>query len=238
MALDMQSIYVLASGASRAMEQLDTVTNNLANVNTTGFKKMVIKEMSQRLDENGGDANHLFVFPRFDQSLIDRTQGPLTHTQNPLDLAIDGDGYFVVRTQNGPLYTRDGHFFLNEQGVLVDNAGNAVMDSQNKRVVLDPKVSFSVSEDGSIFQNGEVVAKLSIKNFDKMEPIGDTYYKPSGKETAADFRIKQGFLERSNINAVTEMSGMIVAHRRFEIYNTLIKSLDQINQKTNEIAKA
>ncbi len=238
MALDLQSIYILASGGSRAIEQLDTVTNNIANVNTDGFKKMVIKAMSQRLPENGSDSNHLFVFPRFSESLLDKEQGPLRQTQRTLDFAIEGNGYFKLQTKQGVLYTRSGHFFLDSQGYLVDANGNKVLDSTNKAIHLNPKHPFSLAQEGGIYQNGEKVAQLAIEDFEKMKPVGETYCKPSGNAKAVKFKLYQGYLEGSNVNPVKEMASMIEAHRRFDIYTDMIKSIDRINEKTNDIAKA
>lgn len=238
MALDMQSIYILASGGSRAMEQLDTATNNIANVNTDGFKKLFIKEMSQRLDENGGDANHLFVFPRFEQSVVDLSQGALKKSDSPLDFAIDGSGFFVVQQGDQKLLTRNGHFHLNQDGILVDSRGNEVLDIEDKPIKLNPKAPFSLTQDGKIYQKNKLVAQLQIKNYDKIEPLGETYYKPASKEVATSFKLHQGFLEGSNINPVLQMSELIMAQRRFEMYSNIIKGLDQLNQKTNEIGKA
>ncbi len=238
MAVDMQSIYILASGGSRAMEQLDSATQNIANVNTDGFKKLLIKEMSQRLDENGGDANHLFVFPRFKESLVDVTQGALHATHNPLDFAIEGDGFFVVQKGKERVLTRNGHFHLNQEGILVDSRGNFVLDEQNQPIEIDPKNSINVTKEGVIYQQGEEVAKLQIKNYSKVTPLGSTYYKSDGKETKASFTIHQGFLEGSNVNPMLQMSELIIAQRRFEMYSNIIKNLDQLNQKTNEIGKA
>ncbi len=238
MALDMQATYVLASGGSRAMEQLDTVSNNLANINTTGFKEMVIKEMSQRLDENGGDSNHLFVFPRFKESILNLSQGSLKWTQNPLDFAIEGKGFFVVQRGNQQLLTRNGHFLINNDGYLVDQNGHYVLDIAQKPIRVDGKGTISVSEDGKVFQDGENVATIMIKNYDKIKILGDTYYEPQGDEIAADYKVRQGYLESSNINPLLEMTDMIVAQRRFDMYSNMIKSLDQLNQKTNEIGRA
>ncbi len=237
MSLDMQSIYVLASGGSRAMEQLDTTTNNLANVNTTGFKKMLIKEMSQRLDENGSDSNHLFVFPRFQESLIQKEQGPLKQTGAPLDIALQGSGYLMVRSGNKDVLTRNGHLFLNQDGVLVDEKGNSVLDSQNKPIKLESK-RVDITEDGTIYQDGEKVAKLALVDSDKIEALGGGYYKAIGSVTLAKAKVHQGFLEGSNVNPVLEMTSLITAQRRFEMFSNVIKSLDQLNQKTNDIAKA
>ncbi len=238
MALDMQATYILASGGSRAMEQLDTVSNNLANINTTGFKEMVIKEMSQRLYENGSDANHLFVFPRFKESILNLQQGSLKWTQNPLDFAIEGSGFFVIQQGDKQLLTRNGHFLINNEGYLVDQNGHYVLDVAAKPIRLDGQGSVSVAEDGNVFQDGENIATIMIKNYDKIKILGDTYYEPQGNEVEADFKVRQGYLESSNINPVLEMADMIVAQRRFDMYSNMIKSLDQLNQKTNEIGRA
>ena len=238
MALNFQPIYILASGGSRAMEQLDTINNNIANVNTTGFKKLLIKEMSQRIDKNGGDSNHLFVFPRFEDSLVVNEQGALKRSDNPLDFAIKGDGFFAIKTKNKEVLTRNGHFFLNDKGVLVDSVGNEVLDEQNSKITLDYKKDISISKDGVIFQDGERVAKLKIISNDKLKPLGDSYYQPVGNPKETNFELLQGYLENSNVNIVKELSKMITTQRRFDIYANLMKSLDTIEQKTNEIGKA
>ncbi len=238
MALDLQSIYVLASGGSRAMEQLDTTTNNIANANTSGFKKLMIEQMSQRLDENGSDSNHLLVFPRFKQTLLDLHQGPLKQTQAPLDLAIEGQGYFVIRRQNETLLTRNGHFLLDGEGFLVDSLGNKVLDVNNKPILLDGQKEITITQEGAIYQEAEEVARLQIKDFAKIEPVGESYYKGTGAAREGEYKVHQGFLEGSNINPVLEMTTLITAQRKFEMYNNIIKSIDELNQKTNEIGKA
>jgi len=238
MALNLQSIYVLASGSSRAMEQLDTITNNIANVNTTGFKKMLLKEMSQRIDENRGDSNHLFVFSRFEETPVILDQGSLKKTQNHLDFAIEGDGFFQIETKDGNLLTRDGHFFINDKGFLVDSNGNYVLDDLGKKIELDSKLDISVGSDGTIFQKGEKVAKIKVVAYKSVEAFGYSYYRPKGEEFEPKFLIRQGFLESSNVNVINEMSEMIISQRRFEIYSNLIKSLDALEQKTNEIGRA
>ncbi len=238
MALDMQSIYLLASGGARAMEKLNVTSNNLANVNTDGFKKMVIKQMSQRLEENGGDANHLFVFPRFARSLLDLSQGALQQTGRSLDFALEGEGFFVVQKGTEQFLTRQGHFFLAEDGKLVDTNGHALLDTQNRPIVLEPHTKFVVTPDGKIFQNGTLVAQLLIKNYSDVEAVGLTYYKPRGEEKNAHVTIHQGFIEQANVNPIYEMTALIDAQRKFEIYGNLIKNLDELNTKTNDIAKA
>ena len=238
MALNLQSIYVLASGSSRAMEQLDTITNNLANVNTPGFKRLLLKEVSQRIDKNSGDSNHLFVFSRFENTPVILEQGSLKKTENSLDFAIEGEGFFAVEVKGEELFTRNGHFLLDNEGFLVDSNGNYVLDDQGGKIQLDMKGEITVIQDGTIFQNGEEIAKLKIKAFKDVEAFGKSYYKGKTEIDEPNYHIRQGFLESSNVNPIKQMSDMIISQRRFEIYGNLIKSLGVIEQKTNEIGKA
>ncbi|MRJ01890.1 MAG: flagellar hook-basal body protein [Epsilonproteobacteria bacterium] len=238
MALEMQSLYILAAGSSRAMEAVDRVNNNLANVKSDGFKKMVVREMTQRLDENRGDSRELFAFPRFKESLVSLEQGPLRETQNPLDFAIEGEGFFTFEKGGETLYSRDGKLFLDPEGYLVDEQGAFLLDDGGKRILLDPTKSVELTEDGSIYQEGELVAKVAIQSFDRVEAVGGSYYRGVGNPREGEYRLHQGFLEGSNVDPLMEMAELITAQRRFEIYGNLMRSLDQLNQKSNEIGKA
>ena len=238
MAVNFQPMYILAAGGQRAMEQVDNTANNIANVNTTGFKKILIKEMSQKLTDNKGDARELFVFPRFEDSPVMLQQGSLKQTGRSLDVAITGKGFFTVGTQNGEMLTRNGHFRLDSKGYLVDVNGNYVLDENGSKIQLDPKKNINITDNGMIYQEGKSVAKLGIKNAQTVKPVGNTYYIAKGNLAQSDFKIHQGYLESSNVNPVEEMVGLINAQRRFEIYGNLIKSLDTVEQRSHEIGKA
>ncbi|NPA12423.1 MAG: flagellar hook-basal body protein [Aquificae bacterium] len=243
MSLNMQPIYVLASGGERALENLNTTTNNLANVNTPGFKKLVLQEMSQYLPENKGNAAHLFVFPRFYDTPVILSQGHIVRTDAPFDFAIFGEGFFAVETPQGVKYTRNGHFIRDSEGYLVDANGNYVLDENGKRIqIKDINKEIVVLEDGSIYLDYEPVGRFMVVNFTAVKPDAESYYVPdlekNAQEIPADYRIEQGFLEHSNVDVITGMVELINAQRRFEIYGNLIKSLDQMEQKSNEIGKA
>ena len=238
MAVNFQSIYILASGGERALEQLDTVSNNLSNVNTPGFKKLLLKEMSQKIPDNPGQTKDLFVFPRFEDTPVVLKQGSLKKTDAPLDLAIEGEGFFKIQVGNQTLLTRNGHFNMNKDGYLVDANGNFVLDKNNNRVQLDPTKNINITQEGNIYQDGLLVAELDILNFDSIKPMGNSYYTPNGNRKSADFKVLQGFLENSNVNPVKSMVELINAQRRMEIYGNLMKSLDNMQQKSNEIGKA
>lgn len=238
MSVNFQSLYVLASGGERAFEQLNTISNNIANVNTPGFKKILLKEMSQKIPDNPGQSKELFIFPRFEDTPVVLSQGSIRKTDNPLDLAINGDGFFKVKVGNKSILTRNGHFHIDKDGYLVDTNYNYVLDKQDKKIKLDPTKDITILENGDIYQEGNLVASLNILNFDSVKPIGSSYYTPNGNPKDANFKVLQGFLENSNVNPIKSMVELINAQRRMEMYGTMMRSLDSLQQKSNEIGKA
>lgn len=237
MAVNFQPIYVLASGGERALEQLDNITNNISNSNTTGFKKVLIREMSQKIPENLPPLDSLFVFPRFMDSQTLNTQGPVVKTDNPLDLAIQGDGFFTVETAAGRLYTRNGHFFISQEGFLVTSSGGYVLDENGQRIRLNPDQRVDITREGVIYQAGQQVARIRVTGLGNLSHAGNSYY--TGQEIpVTGYSVNQGYLESSNVEIVKEMVELITSHRRFDIYMNLIKSLDMLEGKVNEIGRA
>ncbi len=237
MAITLQTLYILASGAERAKERLNVTTNNIANVNTPGFKKILMEEFSQHIPNNKGDAYNLMVFPRFKQTHVVLTQGALRKTGNPLDLALKGRGFFAVKVGNGEVYTRNGHFFIDSNGKLVDQNGNPVLDISGKEIFLNGEMEVTVTKDGEVFQGGKKVAVLKIVDFQSVKPLGNSYYQGMGNPTATDAEVLQGFLEDSNVNVVKEMVNLIEEQRRFEMYGNVIRAIDRMNGRSNEIGK-
>ncbi len=237
MAVDLQSVYMLASGGKRALEQLDTVSNNIANVNTPGFKKLLEVEMYQDIPVNGGEASKLLTFPRFRETLPVFAQGSLQKTDAPFDFAISGNGFFKVQTKAGPFLTRNGHFHTDKDGYLVDTNGNKVLSTNNTPIMIDPSQPFNVTSGGKVFQGAVEVAALAVEDYESIEPIGNSYYLPVGDRKPADYKILSGFLESSNVEPIKEMVSLIETQRRFGIYGNLIRSLDRMNIKSVEIGK-
>ena len=237
MALTVQPLYVLAAGGERAKEQLDVITNNIANVNTPGFKKILMEEFSQHIPKNRGDSYNLLIFPRFKQTDVVLSQGALRRTGNPLDVALKGRGFFAVKTKAGEVYTRNGHFFLDSGGRLVDQNGNPVLDISGREIVLTSETGITITEDGVVYDGDKKAGVLKIVDFQSVKPLGNSYYRGVGQPAATDAAVLQGYLEDSNVNPVKEMVKLIEAQRRFEIYGNLIRSLDQMNLRSNEIGK-
>jgi flagellar basal-body rod protein FlgF len=249
MGMNMQPVYVLASGGSRAMEQLDIQSNNLANVNTTGFKKLLMTEMSQPAPKTALKGADLLTFPRFSASGVDLSQGSLKKTDDPLDMALSGEGFFQVKRGESVFLTRSGKMHLDMKGTLLDDHGAPFLATDGKPILLDKTKPFTVGKDGTIYQAGEsvdgvsgaaseAVAKLGVKAYDSVTPDGEHYYTPSGNEIKVEPEVKQGFLEASNLNATEAMVSLIESQRRFEIYGNLIRALDQLEQKAHEIGRA
>ena len=238
MSVTMQPIYVLASGGSRAMEQLDVQANNLANVNTPGFKKVLMTEMSQAAPKTEAAAADRLVFPRFSESVVLQQQGAMIKTGAANDLALSGSGYFEVLREDETVLTRQGKTHLDDQGYLLDDHENFFLDTKGEPVLLDKALPYTVTEEGAVYQENALRATLGIRAFESVSASGEHYYRPQGNEITADATVRQGFVEASNLNATEGMISLIEAQRRFEIYGNLIRSLDQLEQKANEIGRA
>ncbi len=238
MAINFQPMYILAAGGERALDQLNNVSNNLSNVNTPGFKKLLLNEMSQKIPENKGKKGDLFVFPRFEKSVVIQNQGSIKDTGRKLDFAIFGEGYFQIETPTGQLLTRNGHFSISPDGFLIDQNGGYVLDNNKQRIQIDSTKPINVNRNGEIYQKGNLVAKLGILQFDNVKPAGNSYYLPTGNSRKANFSLLQGHLENSNVNAIESMMDLINSQRRFEMYGNLLRALDQLEQRSHEIGKA
>ena len=231
--------YVALSRQITLQRELDISANNLANMNTTGFK------FEQLL------VNAQFGAPAYDDPIrtpanfaydsgVGRnfTQGALNQTGSPLDLAIDGDGaFFEVQTPTGIAYTRDGSFTLDASGTLMNQNGYPVMGDGGP-ITLDPKKGQPViSADGIVSQDyqgqSERAGRISvvrIANMSDLSKQGDGLYSLTSNATAepaADARVRQGFLEASNVNPMVEITKLVQINRA---YTQLANMIDQTNQ--------
>ncbi len=226
----MFGIVGLASqGASVQETKLDVISNNLANVNTPGYKKdrLIFKSFSSVLDEIG--KGRPFGVGIAGTS-CDFSQGPLRATANKLDVAIAGKGFFAVDTPNGRMYTRSGRFSINESGILCDSNGNQVVGAEGPISINGTHVEFA--SDGSIFVDGKKAGRLLVTDFPKpyaLKKAGDGMYTSDMEGfSASNFSIKQGFLEDSSVEAVEEMANMIESHRVFEANENVVRVVDDL----------
>jgi flagellar basal-body rod protein FlgG len=173
----------------------------------------------------------------------DFSEGPSRHTGNPLDVALEGDGFFSVRTPSGVGYTRQGSFSLNPDSVLVTSDGYPVMGDGGEITIEGQSVA--IDQEGYITVDGNEVGRLQIVSFadpNKLEKVRGTLFKPSASGPAPqpveNTVVKQGYLENSNVNAIRMMTDMITEMRMVEAYQRMIRSSDSANTKAiNELGR-
>jgi flagellar basal-body rod protein FlgF len=236
---------MLLVGLSRQMvleRQMDVVANNIANVNTTGYK--ADKSLFAEFLKTGAHEDNFVGRDRAVSYVLDSgtfkdfAQGPSEQTKNPLDVAIDGGGFLVVQTAAGERYTRDGGLQINNQGQLVTAAGDPVLGGNGPIVFQSTDHDISIASDGNItVQEGlnridSVRGKLRLVSFADAQRLlkeGSNLYAAGTAAGQADTtsRIRQGFVEKSNVNSVTEMARMIDVTRTYtQIANMLQQQSD------------
>ena len=232
-----KGIYTAASGLDARMKNLEIVANNLANLNTTGYKRQV--PFSEILSQAG----NVQV-----QQMTDYREGNMYQTSNPLDLAISGNAFFVVQTQGGPVLTRNGNFQISNDGYLVDQAGNKVMGRNGSinlnTLQLNKKNSITISSSGEIKMGDVVVDKLMVANLNDPQQANrttgvDFSVENSGFRIAPEngYQIKQGYLEESNVNPIKEMEAMIQINSEYNSSSKMITYLDKSLEEANQIGQ-
>ena len=242
-----KGLYTAYTGMINEQHRMDTLTNNLANSTTVGFKKegstsqsfnavlaLKVKDTSEpanipkRIGYNNPGV-------KIGENYTDWSQGSFKITDNTYDLALSGNGFFEIEFTNkagetSTKYSRDGSFTLTQEGYLVTKDGNYVMGSKG-RIKLDPLSDATVDQGGAIWQNNEVVDTLRIVDFEDynylkkygenlMEPVEGAQFKD------ADYKVFSGYLEMSNVQIVTEMVDLIAITRQYESNQKIIKSID------------
>ena len=224
---------------------MDTVSHNLSNANTTSFKESLLLTRA-RVDVKYNDEGllHQDEDQKITEGYVDYSQGSLIQTEDDFDFALEGQGFFTVRTPDGVRYTRSGAFTKNALGELVTLSGHQVLDQSEATIQVEGK-SFNVSESGSVYLNGVKITALKIVDFADKSGImrdGHNYYKVSDGASnpveTSDMKVLQGMLEGSNVNVVEGMVEMIRYNRQFESSQKAIHTIDEsVGKAINEIGK-
>lgn len=247
-----RGLYTAYTGMRNQQHRLDTITNNLANSSTTGYKRegatsQAFDDMLMTKLKDGSEGyvdrtvGTMSLGVKIGENYTDYTQGSLKATENTFDLAIGGSGFFTLSFTNkrgveSTTYTRDGSFTLNKEGYLVTKDGDFVQgESGNIRLSRDADIVFDA--DGTIYENGRYADKLLITDFEDynyLEKFGENMYRPVEGATNRDgeYSINQGYLEMSNVNVISEMVEMITITRNYETNQKFIQSADTSLEQT------
>ncbi|MCR1816569.1 flagellar hook-basal body protein [Aliarcobacter butzleri] len=225
-----QGVYPLAASMINQINRLDQISNNLANVNTLGFKQEGTTETTFNYYLQKMESQQKLMLkesvvtnniPKIDSRYTNAEMGPIVMTGNSLDFALnEPDTFFKIQNENGDVvYTRDGAF-KNLDGFLVDSNGNNVLNADNEAIVVEDGFESQIGVAKTPYTNLEKMGDNTylVKNVDEAEQIGNN-----------DGRIVRGAVEQSNVNSVTAMVELIDAHRRFDQSQRAIKTIDDLN---------
>lgn len=233
----LSAIRQASEGMQAGLEKLEITAHNLANINTIGYKKdmVVINTFSEQLSSRMDGKNAIKV----DVSTSHK-QGALKYTRSDYDLAINGEGFFGIRNENGDIvYTRNGSFTKDQEGYLINISGDRVLNTTDDPIQI-PDGKAEIDETGNIRVNGTSVAELKIVNFPKpykLQKIGNSYFMPLEEVEpieAENYRVSQGYVELSNVSSVeamVEMINIINAVRDAESDKQVITMQDQTLDK-------
>ena len=228
----MQSgIYVGLSSQIALERRLTTIADNMANMNTVGFRATEVK-FDEVLSRTGNELNSKTSFVSQGNDYLSTKVGELQQSGNPLDFAVKGDGWFALETPAGQVLTRDGRFTMAETGQLLSTQGYPVLDAGGGPIQLDRAAGPpTVGMDGRVTQNGRVVSTIGLFEADLSK--GYLRYNNSGvlpTEAAQPVvdgpqdGVIQGFIEQSNVNAIAEMTQLIQVNRAFDGVASLLKT--------------
>ena len=236
------ALYVGLSRQIVLRREMDIVANNIANLDTNGFKVESLMQKTEPTEPAmtlGGPRPVKFVAA--DGVARDFGQGTLSKTGAPLDMAIDGQGFFQVQGPNGPRFTRDGRFTTDPTGRLVTQAGLPVLDEGGGEIVIDAeKGEVSIGPDGSMSQGEERVGKVGMFTFANpgaLEKSGDNLFRNASNLTpqpATDARLRQGMLESSNVKPVLEITRMVEVSRAYEQTTRMMDSEFDLSRRAVE----
>nr|WP_307991063.1 flagellar basal-body rod protein FlgF [uncultured Niameybacter sp.] len=253
-----RGLYIAGTGMNVQTKRLDVISNDLANVNTTGYKKdeavvssfnevltYRMKDMENNVPNNGAIGTMNFG-ARIDEIYTQFAQGSLIKTDGLVDVALQGDGFFAVETPEGVAYTRDGKFSINSEGNLVTKEGYAVLGENGPIEIgedyLNNGGKLTIGEKGEITLDGQLIDTLELVKFADNRALTkreDNLYIGNGQGDTFEGTVIQGYTESSNVNPVTAMVDMITVSRAYEANQKMIQVHDTLLGKAvNEVGRA
>ncbi|MDD2736199.1 MAG: flagellar basal-body rod protein FlgF [Desulfuromonadaceae bacterium] len=240
-------IYPAVSGSLAAMRKMDVISNNLANINTPGYKKdkltfegLLAGNVNPPVFPQGMTADPLL---QKENVYIDYSSGPTSQSGNPLDLALSGDGFFAVTTPEGTAYTRQGNFRTSNDGTLVTVDGYPVQGAAGVPITINGN-RVEIDDKGNVTVDDAPVGTISVVDFAKpyvMTKSGATLFIPTDPQETPQpgkAQIQQGYTEGSNVDSISEMVQMLETNRYYEACSKVIRGFDDIAAKAaNELGR-
>lgn len=229
-------VYVALSAQMAAEKRLATIANNVANMNTPGFRAEEVHFSALMAQSTGQDVSYVSE----GQNYTSLKSGPATPTGNPLDVAVEGNGWFAVRTPGGTGYTRDGRLHMTAEGELRTVNNLAILDSGGSPVMIDPNGGdVRIGADGSLTQKGKAMGRIGLF----MLPAGAALSRHDGSTVMSDKpgqlvqtftqdTIRQGFVEGSNVDPIMEMTRLIMLQRAFEQAASAVSQTEDATSST------
>jgi flagellar basal-body rod protein FlgF len=234
-------MYLSAAGAHVQSQRLQVLSNNLANVSTPGFKReyAVFQARHAEAIENGaamagtGSIHDVGGGVAFQETVTDFTGGTLRQTGNPSDLAIDGDGFFLVGKDGEPFLTKAGNFHFASDGRLLTDQGYPVLTTDRQPLVINPTLPWEFTSQGNLSQGGAQIPLALVKpqSLSELTKAGENLFAPQGEllDVPADSRqVASGFVEQSSVQPAIEMMELIETSRAYEANIRMIQNQDHL----------
>jgi flagellar basal-body rod protein FlgF len=224
-------IYIATAGAVAQSNALDATANNIANASTTGFHADRVTFREALTTARSPDVASVGA----GAARVDSQAGALLPSQNPLDLALEGDGYFAVSTPNGPRYTRAGNFQIDQARNLVTADGQKLRGAGGAAISIPPEArEIAVASDGTVSADGEELGKLELVRFapTQVKREGGTLFSATGRPLAGDPpKVRSGMLETSNVNVVRGVVDLVKVSRTYESLMRMIQGYHDIESR-------
>lgn len=254
-----RGLYTAYTGMVNQQKRLDTITNNLANASTVGYKRegatskafseyLTVKVNDQTVGYITQPIGNMSLGVKIGENYTDYTQGSYKSTENTYDLAIEGNGFFAISftNKNGEQsikYTRDGEFTTDIEGALRTKDGDYVQGEGGDIYIPTDAIDVAITTTGEIYADGEYIDTVSIVDFEDynyLKKYGENMYEPvdGAIETESTALLHQGYLEMSNINVINEMVEMITISRAYETNQKAVQTADEMIEKAvNEVGR-
>jgi flagellar basal-body rod protein FlgF len=230
-------IYVSMNGAAARMAQLESVSDNLANINTPGFKAS--RPAFEAFLARAGGENPELVYPAAVQSQLDLSNGAVVHSGDPMDVLPTGKGFLAVKLTDGLAFTRNGRLQLDADNVLTVN-GQAVVDVNGEPIVAPPQSSVRVEPNGDIFANNQRIATLGLFELHgAIDRVSPTLLRPQSPEavTASGATLRLGEFEVGNSSALEAAVQMVSAQRHFDTSMQALQTYRKLDERAVELGR-